>query len=1537
MADEPFLWSATTATGHSYRWQWTDAGTGGWDWCFVSVHDTPSGFAPLGDVPVRYIPSGSDIVAGKFTPMYTFRSSSFKLEPATARIVSVRKNRPDVAVPCTDYRQIHYLNFSNKATIWRPSHPNSDYVPMGDVVRSGTGKPPIGMYYLVHKKYLYDNGATATRFWDADGTDLRATVLGSHLFGHGRSHRYSFRRDSDVRACCERGAGSCADWGKGSDNCDILMQRMCKGIDTKVNGSCINWCSYDPENCAKMIESDCKADADYIGLGRCAEWCVRFPEQCRRLRLAIHQSATPKDCQNLLRQHTTTYNTSNSLPLIMKEPSALTYNELYCDADPNPLYLPNVGDGDWRYVDDFSTVNNLNRYGYGSLRIDNANRTALQQALKIDLTKAKAVWIPPHVIAEIAPGSYTGGAALQGHGLLFYNHLDSTKRTIAAKGQFRGSHGYYPDLDLISRNADFLDPSVVSTHTSSGTPVPGAGKIGTVILHRVKPWGQQYLECLYGLVSRTTDARSCGNLWNLAISRSDLKNQIANEFRAFCMQNGVIRVECYGPALLHTEDIILQQINKLKFMPPDYVNLLARIEPHFILISKLDYKLDYTPQLNEARLAKESVDTLHAKLVKEFQIADVMYKALLQVIGVRGTQQRLFGTKQLGDVYSANKTLVPVHRNMYGFPKNTAIEDRVAGAFANCKRIYDDCVAMRSRLLDLYTKIFIHNEEIIVLRIAAQAAEEAARLARIEAEQKALAEAEAQRIETARLAAEAAARIEAERQKEEEERLKRLEEERLAFEESERRRLAAEAEAQRLLEKAAEDARLAELENERLRLQAIEEARLAAERTRLAEEEAARQRELDRLRAEAEAEALRLQYEAELAEKKRRDEEELERIRIAAELEIRRKEQEVLAIIMSLLNAAYTDASLVPSDLTAEILIEKYSNNLEELKEYFIKIDEEYLKSDDLSERIFKLKQERSDVQSKLAPEGFLSRQSRNTPFSRIFNKRLRKEGLTVSSDDNQEAVKLGEILEAINKEIFVLELNMAIMMSNRILQMNQIEQLGNSYVNFIERLKTMTDSRTAFYFVEQLEEIKIEKSLLLVRIKDLTNTVKEFENYILAIKSVGYLDLLPTADNFLEKNIRDLSEAKLGIPNLDREISILQQLTLIGNVQPNNVVLQELERKKQQVIDARQQAVDEFQQVISALQTEQEKIVSQYSEETQQAYDAYKEQLRLNLEKEEAERQAREQAIIDELARQEAEILARQEAERLEFIRIQEEIERAKREAEEESRRIAANLEAARIQAEEAAAKLEEEARLAYEAHMKELAEAQKLIEDQQQKVIDTIEENQKQMEEIKEEEKRLLEDLKENTETIIDAKIDEIDERLGQVGDGAVDSGAVDAEREKILQELLDEKEALEEAKLQLEAELEREKAALDEEQRKKNQAIDLIKSLTRASGKLYHIASDQLIPLYDANGNHAEADSNGHHPVPLYLNGVLYTGLVFDENKVLATPAVESSSMLIYIILFIVLIFAGIYIYNVLSRPNQSQIQTQSLDTSVSSVQT
>ena len=231
-----------------YRWEWSDWGTGGIDWSFMSVSTTPTGYAPIGDL----------IYQG-------YLGDNVGIDPARAwnvQVLFVRNDRPDVARPCTDYIDIGTLSADTTSKMWRPTCSDPNFIGVGDVCLRGTSKPIIGKYFCVHRKYLIDAGKNAFLLSTEDGVTCYRTIPSTNIFRRGDPQVFGLRDDANLQACCTGSGTMCELWTKGSTSCQTAMTEFCSANDIKPGGKCEDWCTRDPISCDKVKNKFCMDHPD---------------------------------------------------------------------------------------------------------------------------------------------------------------------------------------------------------------------------------------------------------------------------------------------------------------------------------------------------------------------------------------------------------------------------------------------------------------------------------------------------------------------------------------------------------------------------------------------------------------------------------------------------------------------------------------------------------------------------------------------------------------------------------------------------------------------------------------------------------------------------------------------------------------------------------------------------------------------------------------------------------------------------------------------------------------------------------------------------------------------------------------------------------------------------------------------------------------------------------------------------------------------------------------------------------------------------
>jgi len=238
---EPFLFHPLASL--LYRWEWSDWGTGGRDWSFMSATTKPDGYAPLGDL----------VYDG-------YLGDNVGIDPNRTwniQVLFVRNNRLDVAKPCTDYMEVGTLRADAKCKLWRPVHSDPNYIGVGDICFRGLDKPPAGRYFCLHRKYLLDAGKNAPLFFNEDGLPCYRTIAGTNIFRKGDPQVFGLRDDAALQACCTGSGTACELWTRSSTSCQTAMTEYCSANDIKPGGKCEDWCTRDPVSCDKVKNKFC--------------------------------------------------------------------------------------------------------------------------------------------------------------------------------------------------------------------------------------------------------------------------------------------------------------------------------------------------------------------------------------------------------------------------------------------------------------------------------------------------------------------------------------------------------------------------------------------------------------------------------------------------------------------------------------------------------------------------------------------------------------------------------------------------------------------------------------------------------------------------------------------------------------------------------------------------------------------------------------------------------------------------------------------------------------------------------------------------------------------------------------------------------------------------------------------------------------------------------------------------------------------------------------------------------------------------------
>jgi hypothetical protein len=172
---------------------WADDGTGGPSWSINRVQPV-AGYASVGDL----------CMTGKASIYSPYDASVGGHTFFDSKVLLVRANRPDAAVPCEGYRAVVGIQkgvpFNN---FYIPIHSNPDYIAVGHCLghmhQTIIYPPPTGYHYMVHKKYLKDNGAIASLMHQEDFNVYR-TVPNMNTFRVDDRQSYSLITDAMLAA-----------------------------------------------------------------------------------------------------------------------------------------------------------------------------------------------------------------------------------------------------------------------------------------------------------------------------------------------------------------------------------------------------------------------------------------------------------------------------------------------------------------------------------------------------------------------------------------------------------------------------------------------------------------------------------------------------------------------------------------------------------------------------------------------------------------------------------------------------------------------------------------------------------------------------------------------------------------------------------------------------------------------------------------------------------------------------------------------------------------------------------------------------------------------------------------------------------------------------------------------------------------------------------------------------------------------------------------------------------------------------------------
>lgn len=256
---EPFL--LRPLAGDEFFSEWSDHGTGGDDWAIMSIKNSPSGYAPLGD----YLYAGH--LSSTKTTVTINPTKAFSIQS-----LFVRTNRRDIARPCTDYVKVRSMPGDFTANIWRPvyvdpANPTSpvQFVGAGDVCLRGENKPRIGKYYCLNTRYFFPTTRTAERPKNSDGIPCFRTLAGTNIFraGVANNQQFALLDDNTIIDCCTKTTdrpANCGSLSGGSIACQNAMLDSCSAADIKPGGKCEDWCTRDPINCDKIKNQFCVAN-----------------------------------------------------------------------------------------------------------------------------------------------------------------------------------------------------------------------------------------------------------------------------------------------------------------------------------------------------------------------------------------------------------------------------------------------------------------------------------------------------------------------------------------------------------------------------------------------------------------------------------------------------------------------------------------------------------------------------------------------------------------------------------------------------------------------------------------------------------------------------------------------------------------------------------------------------------------------------------------------------------------------------------------------------------------------------------------------------------------------------------------------------------------------------------------------------------------------------------------------------------------------------------------------------------------------------
>jgi hypothetical protein len=1195
---------------------------------------------------------------------------------------------------------------------------------------------------------------------------------------------------------------------------------------------------------------------------------------------------------------------ANGNPTDPVEPVTRSWQYVYCHPDGSKGPISKMG---WNHVNDFTTNTRLNRYGYGS----QATNLKVPGQTNIPYHHIRSMWIPPHVIVEVSSRpDHASTDKQQRHGILYYNHPDGKKRSrshVDLKGDrtfYFGSHGYYPRLDYVYKS-DYLKEAGIRVNGYNGSVlaerknfnIPTHTDIQSIVVHRLKPYLQHYLECLYGIVTHTASAQSCGNLWDLASTTVGMQNIANKTYEKFCMieeaGKRIIRYECYGPAIKYTENIIQECDTEITPVFNKLKELETIILRHHSTISKaqiLDLSavadlrsitiVNYTPQLEESKTINTQRSTEMTKVSTPYIKAKTHVELFTSLHGERMNAKPILGGKRIWHPFRVGQDTAvepnseslraqthPVFRDMWGVRAKPEILTNLQQKFITLENKYTSCRNISDNIIRLQAEILAKNNNYLLyvasVNTAIKKEAEAQKQARIDEANRLAAEKE-------RIAAEAAEAL-------------RKAQEAIDIEAERRRKQDAADAAARELEQQLELARQQAIIDEKNR-QIEEDARLAA-------------LELQRQQKEQEE---RLAREAELHAQ------ELERQKQEALAEAERIKKEILAVLKNLIpDAVSSNTDFVQSSRTLQTTLYNLNERLKTQQEIVNKTHQEYQAKSQEIRAEYDRKMLELETFYKQKYDDMLKFTGRTSDFRADPEYNFQQQLAYDSRDMSIFANHIDIMIVSSQLE----NLQNAINYLNTVKVEGMLNPLANEWPGKVSNprlladlIKLETTKNLSWYFYELYLYLCLEYSTAVkvvneeMYLKFLNDMFAKYEEETVPLALITTNSKIHSIKSSLAKRANEVTA----------EMRSMELLLFVGNVEPNANLQSSFLIKQKEAADIIRQAEVEFNANIEKLRIEQQKAHDEFI----------------------AKNELQHQEYLNELQK--------------EKDRLAEELEQKKREAEE-----ALLAEEARILAERNAI---EKAKI--EAYNEELAKIEDKLETKYQDLNEQIDTNLEESEKLEEKIISTTDKLIDNVVAIGENRKEEIKldetkviEEIQEVSAEAAAKGDLDQATSEKLGDLLEKQATIQvvyeevgfdilKAKEELKAQAEREAEA----QKKETEKLRI--TTGKASGQLFGVVTidgvEAYKELYNDKGELLVADSDGKYTLPVYFDKEktkLYDGVkVYDDLGIRAHPVsltINASSndkilglepLLFWILLvaFVVLLTSGAYM---LFRKNKS----------------